>query len=111
MKTAIEGGNFHTVKVGEHWRLQPRRSPYMCPVVERNGIKLDPPEHTFMSIDPSHLTDGNLDNCCYFDVEIVSVTDEIICCKTISGIDGSYILFEVLNSDAIVRFYNKEVAV
>lgn len=61
-----------------------------------------------MVVDPAHLVDGKLnDDCCYFDVEIVAVTDRDITCKTLPEEDGSYIVFEVLNSDAIVRFYRK----
>lgn len=109
MSPAIEGGNFHTVKVGEHWRVQAVRSPYMCPLFEENGEKFNPPKHMFMVVDPAHLVDGKPnDDCCYYDVEIVEVNDQVITCKTLPEDDGSYIVFEVLNSDAIVRFYRKE---
>jgi hypothetical protein len=109
MSLAIEDGNFHTVKVGEHWRIQPVRSPYMCPLLECNGEKCDPARHMWMAVDPAHLVNGKPnDDCCYFDVEIMKVTDQVIECKTLPEPDGSYLVFEVLNSDAIVRFYRKD---
>lgn len=108
MSLAIEGGNFHTVKVGEHWRVQAVRSPYMCPLLECDGKQLNPPGQMFMVVDPAHLVDGRLnDDCCYFDVEIMKVTDQFIWCKTLPESDEDCIVFEVLNSDAIVRFYRK----
>lgn len=106
MGTSWENGNHHTVKVGEHWRVQAVRQPYNCPLLEENGAKFNPPKHMAMFLDPTHLASGKLnDDCCYYDVEIMEVTEQVITCKTLPDEDGSYFVFEVLNSDAIVRFY------
>jgi hypothetical protein len=62
-----------------------------------------------MVADPAHFVDGKPnDDCCYYDVEIVEVTDEVITCKTLPEEGKYYIVFEVLNSDSIVRFYGKK---
>lgn len=101
------GGNLHNVQVGELWRVQTLRSPYMCPILEADGVKFDPCGHLVMSIDPHHLQDGMLnDNCCYHDVEVLGRNDEagVVTLRSLED-DGKYMIFEVLNDDTIVRFY------
>lgn len=104
------GGNLHNVHVGQHWRLQTLRSPYMCPLFEADGEKFNPPKSTIMTIDHTHFKDGQLnDDCCYTDVEILEVDHEVVKCKTLPDERDplSYAIFEVLNDDTIVRFYGR----
>jgi len=106
------GGDLHPVKVGESWRIQTLRSPYMCPLLEADAQVFNPPGFITLTVDLDHLKDGKLnDDCCYIDVELLSVDDEVIRCKAVSGDDSgnteSYIIFEVLNDTSMIRFYRK----
>lgn len=104
MMSAIEGGNFHTVKVGEQWRLQTLRVPYICPVLEENGVVFEKVQHAMLTREPGHEIQ---DDCCYYDVIILSVDEDVIRCRTAKDdrFPGEYMIFEVLNDDTIVRFY------
>jgi hypothetical protein len=113
MSEGLWGGNNHNVQVGEHWRLQTLRNPYMCPLLEEDGEKFNPVKQMFLTI--SHLVDGKLsDTCCYFDAEIIMVNSGYIHCKVVEGSppdwsgNSGYSVIEVLNDDTMVRFFNKE---
>lgn len=97
------------VQVGETWRLQTLRSPYMCPLFELDGVKFDPCRHITLVVDPEHRTTGLSDDCCYMDAEILEVKDVFVTCKVFdSDNPGSYGVIEVLNDDTLVRFYGKK---
>lgn len=100
----IEGGNRHNVQVGEQWRLQTLRIPYICPALEENGVVFNPPQRMMLIREPGH---DHGDDCCYYNVIILDVNDELIQCRTAENdrFPGEYIIFEVLNDDTIVRFY------
>jgi hypothetical protein len=99
MGDSWENGNRHKVTVGEKLKLQAVKSPYMFPVLADETGPFNPPVSTVIQ------SCGNGVGCCYMEVEIVEVGDDVIKCKSRPLEDGSFIIFEVLNSDAIVRFY------
>jgi hypothetical protein len=93
-------GNYK-VAVGEKWKFQVVKSPYVFPILaDETGFFESP---TLILIGNC----GNGDQCCYMEVEILETDNEVIKCKSCSLEDGSFIIFEVLNSDAIVRFYDQ----
>ena len=96
-----ENGNFHKVAVGEKWKLQAVKSPYMFPVLGDETGTFERPVSTTIG------NCGSGDQCCYMEVEILETNNEVIKCKSLPLEDGSFMIFEVLNSDAIVRFYDQ----
>ena len=101
MTKSWENGNFHTVAVGEKWKLQTVKNPYLFPVLGDETGTFEKPKRSVMQ------NCGNGNQCCYMEVEIVEMDGQVIKCKTLPLEDGSFMVFEVLNSDAIVRFYDQ----
>lgn len=101
MGNSWENGDFHKVAVGEKWKLQAVKSPYMFPILANETGPFETPVLTAIG------NCGNGDQCCYMEVEILETDNKVIKCKSRPLEDGKFIIFEVLNSDAIVRFYDQ----